>query len=112
MKRTKAESTDTLILLFLLLVTSGFTFTYHTGKQSGTIKAAGKNLPNHPSCSQINRRIKNIVIDGSRSSELEDDDLIIAVDSTGIKVTNRCQWMPDKWETQNKKKAILKSTLP
>ena len=77
----------------------------------GTIKAAGKNLPNHPSCSQIDRRIKNIVIDGSRSSDLEDDDLIIAVDSTGIKVTNRCQWMPDKWETQNKKKGHPKIHL-
>ena len=38
----------------------------------------------------------------------DDDDLIIAVDSTGIKVTNRGQWMPDKWDAQNKKKGYLK----
>ena len=29
--------------------------------------------------------------------EDEDHDLIISVDSTGIKVTNRGQWMYDKW---------------
>ena len=34
--------------------------------------------------------------------------LIIAVDSTGIKVTNRGQWMSDKWNVKNKKKGYLK----
>jgi hypothetical protein len=29
--------------------------------------------------------------------------VIIAVDSTGIKVTNRGQWMQDKWNVKNKK---------
>ena len=33
----------------------------------------------------------------------DDDDLIIAIDSTGIKVTNRGQWMNEKWKVQNKK---------
>jgi transposase len=77
----------------------------------GIIKATGKNLPNHPSYSQINRRINNLDIDSSRSScELDgdNDDLIMAVDSTGIKVTNRGQWMSDKWNTQNKKKGYIK----
>ena len=32
----------------------------------------------------------------------------MAVDSTGIRVTNRGQWMHDKWNTQNKKKGYLK----
>ena len=36
----------------------------------------------------------------------DNDDLIIAVDSTGIKVTNRGQWMSDKWNI--KKKGYLK----
>ena len=36
------------------------------------------------------------------------DDLIIAADSTGIKVTNRGQWMHDKWDAQNKEKGYLK----
>ena len=38
----------------------------------------------------------------------DNDDLIIAIDSTGIKVTNRGQWMSDKWSTKNKKKGYLK----
>ena len=29
--------------------------------------------------------------------------IIIAIDSTGIKVTNRGQWMDEKWNTQNRK---------
>jgi hypothetical protein len=36
----------------------------------------------------------------------DDDDvaIIIAADSTGIKVTNRgLQWMQDKWDVKNKK---------
>jgi transposase len=74
----------------------------------GIIKATAKNLPNHPSYSQINRRINNLDIDSSRNSELDDDDLIIAVDSTGIKVTNRGQWRYDKWNMKNKKKGYLK----
>ena len=77
----------------------------------GIIKATGKNLPSHPSYSQINRRINNLDIDSGRSSsELDgdNDDLIMAVDSTGIKVTNRGQWMHDKWDAQNKKKGYLK----
>ena len=32
----------------------------------------------------------------------------MAVDSTGIKVTDRGQWMHDKWDAQNKKKDYLK----
>jgi hypothetical protein len=35
--------------------------------------------------------------------EFEDDYLIIAIDSTGIKVTNRGHWMQDKWNVKNKK---------
>ena len=35
---------------------------------------------------------------------IDNDDLIIAIDSTGIKITNRGQWMTDKWDTQNKSK--------
>ncbi len=38
----------------------------------------------------------------------DDDVAIIAADSTGIKVTNRGQWMQDKWDVKNKK-GYLKS---
>ena len=75
----------------------------------GIIKATGKSLPNHPSyghmCKRINRM--NVDITGSIRTD-DDDDIIIAVDSTGIKVTNRGQWMFDKWGVRNKKRGYLK----
>ncbi len=65
----------------------------------GVIKATGKSLPSHPSyshiCKRINKRL-NVEL-GSSSSSIDDDYIIIAVDSTGTKVTNRVQWMSDKW---------------
>jgi len=37
---------------------------------------------------------------------------MIAIDNTGIKVTNKGQWMHhDKWNTQRKKGYTLKSML-
>ena len=75
----------------------------------GIIKATGKNLPAHPSYSQICRRVNKLDITSNR---LDDDDdeknIIIAIDSTGIKVTNRGhQWMQqEKWQV--KKKGYLK----
>ena len=33
----------------------------------------------------------------------DDDVVIIAADSTGIKITNIGQWMQDKWDVKNKK---------
>ena len=47
----------------------------------------------------------------TKSSDDNDDNdeknIIIAIDSTGIKVTNRGQWMYDKWNI-GKKKGYLK----
>jgi transposase len=65
----------------------------------GIIKATGKSLPHHPSYGHICKRINSLNADfhiGIKTGD-DDDDLIIAVDSTGIKVTNRGQWMSDKW---------------
>ena len=74
----------------------------------GIIKATGKNLPSHPSYGHICKRI-NKLNDSSSKCNIDNDDLIIAIDSTGIKITNRGQWMTDKWDTQNKsKKGYLK----
>ena len=58
-----------------------------------------------PSYSQICRRINKLDIDINSSIENDDNDvvIIIAADSTGIKVTNRGQWMQDKWHIKNKK---------
>ncbi len=52
----------------------------------GIIKATGKNLPDHPCYSQICRRVNKLDISTKRS---DDDIVIIAADSTDIKVTNR-----------------------
>ena len=72
----------------------------------GLIKATiGKSIPEDkrpPSYSQTCRRTNKLDID--INSSIDDDDVvIIAVDSTGIKVTNRGQWMQDKWNVKNKK---------
>ena len=47
----------------------------------------------------------NIKINDNKSSskEFKDEYIIIAIDSTGIKVTNRGQWMREKWHIKNKK---------
>ena len=85
----------------------------------GIIKATGKNLPSHPSYGHICKRINKLndssssLISSSSKCNIDNDDLIIAIDSTGIKITNRGQWMTDKWDTQNKskKKGYLKIHL-
>src|SRR6185312_8538167 len=57
-----------------------------------------------PSYSQTCRRTNKLDIDINRISMDGDNNVvIIAVDSTGIKVTNRGQWMKDKWNVKNKK---------
>jgi len=67
----------------------------------GIINATGKRLPANPSYGHICKRINKQNIDISRGKT--DDDLILAIYSTGIKVTNRGQWMNEKWNVQNKK---------
>src|SRR3954454_9583074 len=64
----------------------------------GIIKATGKSLPDHPSYSQIcRRRVNKLDISTKRSDDHDyDDDIIIALDSIDIKVTNRDQWMHKK----------------
>jgi transposase len=63
--------------------------------------AKGK-LPSIPDYSTISRRINRLdinVIDNC-SKEFKDDYIIIAIDSTGIKITNRGQWMNEKWKVR------------
>lgn len=38
----------------------------------------------------------------------EKDDIVIAVDSTGIKVTNRGEWILDKWKNKRIRKGFIK----
>ena len=57
--------------------------------------AKGK-VPSIPDFTTINRRINRLNIqikDTAKSKEYEDEYIVIAIDSTGIKVTNRNQWM-------------------
>ncbi|MGD9535009.1 MAG: IS5 family transposase [Candidatus Nitrosocosmicus sp.] len=74
----------------------------------GIVKGhAGNRIPSIPDFSTINRRINrlDVRIDDNKSKELELEDryIIITIDSTGIKVTNRGQWMNKKWNTRIKK---------
>jgi hypothetical protein len=57
-----------------------------------------------PDYSTINRRINRLEIKlkNNRNKEFEDDYIIIAIDITGIKVTNRGQWMREKWNVRKK----------
>jgi IS5 family transposase len=63
--------------------------------------AKGK-VPSIADYSTISRRVNrlDIKINGNKSMEFEDDYIVIAIESTGIKVTNRGQWMEDKWHVR------------
>src|SRR3982751_854876 len=65
--------------------------------------AKGK-VPSIPDYTTISRRINklNIKIKDNKYWEFQDDYLIIAIDSTGVKVTNRGQWLRDKWNIRKK----------
>jgi len=41
--------------------------------------------------------------DVDNDMKFKDEYIVIAIDSTGIKITNRGQWMEDKWHIKNKK---------
>ena len=64
------------------------------------------NIPNHPnSYGQMCTRLSTLDIDNhSSSGRIEDDDgdIVIAIDSTGIKVTNRGQYRRDMWHIRKK----------
>jgi hypothetical protein len=69
----------------------------------GVVRAhAGKEIPSIPDYSTINRRVNKLDI---KINEKIGNDIIIALDSTGIKVTNRGEWLPHKW---NVRKGYLK----
>ncbi len=73
----------------------------------GVIKATGKSMPSHPSYGHICKRVNSLKADFNSSGIKTDydDDLVIAIDSTGVRVTNRGQWMSEKWGgVKNKRK--------
>jgi hypothetical protein len=66
--------------------------------------AKGK-APSIPDYSTISRRINRLDIktDEGKSMEFEDDCIVVAMDSTGVKVTNRGgQWVRDKRHAKRK----------
>ncbi len=73
--------------------------------------AKGK-VPSIPDYTTISRRINRLDIKikdvDNKDKDFEEEYITIAIDSTGIKVTNRGQWMQDKWNVNNKNKGYLK----
>ena len=62
--------------------------------QGVVIAHANSKLRNIPHFSTINRRLNKLEID---INEKVGNDIVIAVDSTGIKLANRGEWMHHKW---------------
>ena len=74
----------------------------------GVVRAHATNtVPSIPDYSRICRRINrlNITISDVDKSSLHDHYFVIAIDSTGIKVSNRGEWIRHKW---NVKRGYLK----
>jgi IS5 family transposase len=71
----------------------------------GIVRAhAANTLPSIPHYSRICRRINRLDIkiddDQDKSSLQHDDYFVIAIDSTGVKVTNRGEWIRHKWKVK------------
>ena len=63
----------------------------------------GSKVRSIPDYSTINRRVNKLDI--RINKRIGNDDIVIVLDSTGIKVTNRGEWLPHKW---NIRKGYLK----
>src|SRR5690242_10388469 len=67
--------------------------------------AKGK-VPSIPHYTTINRRINRLDIKikdmDNKDKDYENEYIIIAIDSTGIKVTNRGQWIKEKWNVRTR----------
>jgi hypothetical protein len=69
----------------------------------GVVKVyTGSKVRSIPDYSTINRRVNKLDI---RINKRIGNDIVIVLDSTGIKVTNRGEWLPHKW---NIRKGYLK----
>ena len=63
----------------------------------GVAIAHANKIPNTPHYSTISRRINRLEI---KINEKLGNDIVIALDSTGIKVANRGEWMRHKWHVR------------
>ena len=85
-----------------------YTFIFHYRQTEGIAQGHAKGkVPSIPDYTTISRRINRLDIKikdtDSKNKEFEDEYIVIAIDSTGIKVTNRGQWMKDKWNVKIRK---------
>ena len=65
--------------------------------QGVVIAHASKKVPGIPDYSTISRRINKLEI---RINEKLGNDIVIALDSTGSKVSNRGDWIRHKWHVR------------
>ncbi len=70
----------------------------------GLIRTYGTSIPAVPDYTAIHKRINRLDI--GIKPVLPKGNIVLALDSTGIKVTNRGEWMAHKW--QKKRKGFLK----
>ena len=63
----------------------------------GVVMAHANKVPNTPHYMTISRRINKLEI---KINEKLGNDIVIALDSTGIKVANRGEWMRHKWHVR------------
>src|SRR6478752_7447032 len=94
---------------FLLLLGYAKTYFHLPYRQTEGITQAhvyGK-VSSIPDYSTISRRVSRLDIKikdvDNKDKQFKDKYIVIAIDSTGIKVTNRGQWMREKWHIKNKK---------
>ncbi len=94
-------------LLLLGYAKAYFYLSYRQTKEDITQGHAKGKVPSILGYVTINRRINmlNIKMEDNKNKEFEDKYIVIAIDRTGIKMTNRGHWMQDKWNlSKNKKK--------
>ena len=66
-------------------------------QSQGVVIAHANKIPNTSNYSTISRRINRLEI---KINEKLGNDIVIALDSTGIKVVNRGEWMRHKWHVR------------
>ena len=90
-----------------------FAFQLPYRQTQGIIDATGKNSHSKsPSCGHICKRINKLNVEirgvgggiGGDKTADDDDYIMMSIDSSGAKITNRGQWMDKKWNVQNRKR--------
>ena len=92
-----ANLTATQIHLLNFEVTSEAYFHLPYRQQQGVVIVHENKLPSTPHYRTISRRINRLEI---KINEKLGEDIIIALDSAGIKVVNRGEWMHHKWHVR------------